>query len=114
MKLRVVQFKHFRDRVIYWVGVLGLSEWHVEVDSGCIDAAAHCEADLGQRMSRIVICDEWDELPSDGEINRYAFHEVVELLLMPLYILSCERFVSELHLEEARHGIIRRLENHLL
>jgi hypothetical protein len=52
-----------------------------------------------------------DEPPGEAGIRLVAFHEVCELLLARMLICATARYVSRDEIEEAKHEIIRTLEN---
>jgi hypothetical protein len=110
-------FDYFCKRSRFWIKYFGLLDWDVDYDfdkeKG--DHVAYCVSNLEGKAATIGFCRDWDETkPTKKQLDLAAFHEVCELLLSPLNILSKERFITESRVDEARHSIIRRLENTLL
>lgn len=113
-------FDYFCKRARYWIKYFGLLEWDIdfffnknEEDQG--EELAYCIANLEGRAATLGLCHAWQETkPNRKQLNLVAFHEVCELLLSPINILSKARFITESRIDEARHSIIRRLENTIL
>ncbi len=119
MKITGRHFKIFRRECRRWLRFFGLTDWqvyyeHREADT---DDRAWCETKLSARTATIGLNAVWDCEPDDygidanEEMRKAAFHEVVELLLSPLYSEALYRFTTGDALVEADHGIVRRLEN---
>lgn len=63
-----------------------------------------------------VLADRLDvERKSESDIQRYlddcAFHEVMELLLLPLVNCAQGRYTTEADIERCKHKIIMKLHN---
>ena len=115
MKLTKNQFALFCEEVQKWRDRAGLLRWSLSVGDEVSndDSDAECWGNLLSGIAGISIKQNWDSKPSDRYITQLAFHEVMELLLLPLSTLAEERFCTENQLEMARHDVIRTLE-HLL
>ena len=113
-------FDLFCRRSRVWIKYFGLLDWDVdfffnknEEEQG--EQLAYCMTNLDGRAATLGLCHNWHETqPTRKQINLVAFHEVCELLLSPLNTLSKERFITESRIDEARHSVIRRLENTIL
>ena len=115
MKLTKAQQNLFFAEVKKWRDKVGLLRWSLSIGEGTQsdESDAECWGNLSSGTAVISIRDDWDEKPTDRYITQLAFHEVIELLLLPLSTLAERRFCTADQLEIARHEIIRTLE-HLL
>jgi hypothetical protein len=109
-------FDYFCKRGQYWIKFWGLLEWDVDYifdrDREENENIAYCISNLTGRAATIGLCINWGiTKPTKTQIDRAAFHEVGELLMSPVNILSKERFVTEDMIDDARHAVLRRLEN---
>lgn len=112
-------FSVFEAEVKKWINTFGLHGWSVKILHTSIendDALAWCNAQYDQRIATICLPKIWDahreaNEPTDKFIRKQAFHEVCELLVHRLWYLGKCRYVDESEFEEARHEIIRILEN---
>ena len=95
----------------------GLLDWDVDFvfntdPEDQDDRLAYCFADLSGKAATIGLCVDWKQTkPTREQMDLSAYHEVCELLLSPLNILAKERFITESRIDEARHSVIRILEN---
>ena len=62
-------------------------------------------------LANSTIQQEWKCEPYDGQVERIAFHETMEIMLSPLWTLAEKRSVTLDEIEQAKHTIIKRLEN---
>ena len=106
-------FERYKKETKYWVERFGLTDIEMFVEHDQIDEEARAVAivQLEAKIARSILQQVWTSKPSDGEIERVAFHEFMEVLLSPLWVLATRRHITEDELESARHGIIRRFEN---
>jgi hypothetical protein len=75
------------------------------------ETRAQCWIHFDGRVANTVLQEKWDDVPYPGEIERVAFHEVMEAMLSDLWMLTTRRYLSEDEVEVARHRLIRILEN---
>jgi len=106
-------FAKFKHEVEYWIDKFGLKEIELTIghDQTDDDARAFACSDTESKTCQIVLQKNWNLIPENEEIERIAFHEVIETLLGDLWFHAMNRFSTELEMESARHAIIRRLEN---
>lgn len=113
-------FNAFEDEAKFWIDVLGLKEWRIEIcltDAGK-DRFAQCGFDCSAKASSIELNEQWldgktdcYEGPSDDRARISAFHEVLELMLAEIEETLISDPRNEQRIESERHRIIRRLEN---
>lgn len=109
-------FNTFKAEGERWLKLFGLSDWNVDfIHSNSEDedgANATCWGNIHQKYAKITMYCVWDdELLNKEQISMVAFHEVLELLLMELRVLSGERYIQPSQLETAIHSVIQRLTN---
>lgn len=97
----------------YWQKFFGLLDWEIiYVLAASRDHRAWCSVgELKDRVAEIGLAHRWEIQPTDKQIRRTVFHEIVELLTMRLYILAISRDASYQNIVEENHKIIRALEN---
>ncbi len=106
-------FEIFKKECAKWIEFFGLKDWeigyhHQEDD----DTLASLKYDLSGGWATIYLATEWERKePTILEVKECAFHEVCELLLARIRTLAMYRFTTRDEIEEATHGIIRRMEN---
>lgn len=115
-KITKKHLKTFNKCVHFYLTNFSLKDWEVEVEVGEDETTtrAECFTSLEDKYCKIKIDPRWDVEPTPVELNKTAFHEVMELLLSPLYSLAKDRFITEKQISEAGHSIIMRLQNLLL
>jgi hypothetical protein len=88
-------------------------EWRVEFLHEKLDGLfASITWDLNGKCATFVFNLELDKKDHEQlNIEKTAFHEVVHLLIGPLYTLARRRFVEEDRIEEISEDIVRTLEN---
>ena len=107
-------FKIFKKECKKWIKYFGLKNWDVKYthkeDSG---SYACYYIGLESRGITLQLCKDIPRKhrkPSD--IRKYAFHEVVESMIVgPLKALAKGRYANEGRIEGAGHDIVRILEN---
>ena len=104
-------FEIFIEASKSWIATFGLLGWEVDFSHEELEARGQCAADLDGRVARLSLSTYWSEKPTDDDLKLCAFHEAMELMLMPVRILAMERYTTEDALDGAIHGVIRRLEN---
>ncbi len=105
---------HFEARVRYWLKVLSLGDWKVEVfraDTG--EDSAHAEMWHDAHGAFIKLSELLKYKPTKRWLNALALHEVAHILLCDLKRLIKDRVVTDNMADTAEHAIIRRLENAL-
>jgi len=114
VKTTKTHFDIFKRECRYWIRRFGLGDWCVEFfhEQWEGENMAGCAANLSGAVASLCLYRDWKDIAvTNSEIKRIAFHEVCELLVVRLEILAGARFVTKNEIIEARHGIIRRLEN---
>ena len=108
-------FKLFVKECRYWLAYFGLTAWEVifvQEDEHVEDTSARawCSVeDLSDRQVVMGIARVWDIEPDLPNISKVAFHEVLELLTMRLFVLAATGVVMQIR--EENHALIRTLEN---
>jgi hypothetical protein len=108
MKTTRAQFETFKRQFGQWQRNLGLTEWrirflHERTDS---DVAACVEAHCESRIAVVVL-----GLVCDCPMEEVARHEALELLLSVFEDVARARYIRPDDVVQARHAVIRRLEN---
>ena len=102
----------FKSECEKWINLLGLTDFEVYYDhSDESGQYASCRADMPGMSAVLQLNASSDTKPTHAAVRRHARHEVLELLLQPLWHALLAR---ELHFDWAqseRHAAIRRLEN---
>lgn len=112
-------FKKFQSSVLRYVDMFGLKEWYVTFCHKDMDSLAACTAQNQGKSVCFSLSKKWgwDE-PTDGALDRTAFHEVMELMLDEYNEIICDGDLSVQLKKEWRervdHAVIRRLENVVL
>ena len=111
-------FELFRAECEKWIEIFGLKGWEVHINHDDIDAdetRADCSISTSSRYCEIRLNKKWGKdhgvKLTDRQIERYAFHEVCELLLAPLVANAEHRYATKIEILETTHDIIRTLEN---
>jgi hypothetical protein len=112
MKTTKKDFALFKKECEKWIEIFGLKGWRVYIEHKIPPKGkAWCELDLENRIATIIMNLDWDDDKCDYEIRKTAFHESCELLLGRMDVVSKWRHSSESEIDEARHEVIRILEN---
>lgn len=117
MKTTKKDFELFKSFCDGHIKRLGLVEWSVHYNHGYIDGSyAETGYKLSGGVATITLSKHWDDLrpKTDEHINRLALHEVLHIVMAPLFAEAGERYTNQMALETAEHLIIRRLENVLV
>ena len=114
MKLTSKDFEYFKDRCHFWIERFGMIDWQVHYEMGDIeDNRGRCLAHYKGRVATIALTDNLDcrrkELHEN--LDRTAFHEVMELFLSPLECCARSRIWDDDIYDRENHAIIRTLEN---
>jgi len=113
-KTTPADFKIFQEEVAYWQRRLGLLDWEINTRHQKIEGRGECWANLQGRTATLAlgkVFHNYDEPPGEAGIRLVAFHEVCELLLARMLICATARYATRDEIEEAKHEIIRTLEN---
>ena len=106
-------FEFFKECVKNWVDFFGLYNWEVGVHSeeGNGDGSlAYTTFHVENKRADIFLCEDWDGLEkTDRELDKTAFHEVCEVLLLRIRYLAGKREFSYDELDGEIHSIIRIL-----
>lgn len=106
-------FELFKKCITYWIKHFGLYGWDVHLDHRTDkDSLAYTSYNVPNRSVTIVLSKDWDCTKiTDIQIDKSAFHEIGELLMMRLRFIAETRFISEEEIGEEVHNIIRILEH---
>jgi hypothetical protein len=108
-------FKAFKATCLHWIEAFGLKDWEVSIEfsDDNPDMRAWCTASVMEtRIAVLGLTRTWSYKPSQDELRRCAFHEVLELLLMPIRLRVMDiPGVDSRVLDEEAHRVIRILEN---
>jgi hypothetical protein len=114
MKTTKKHFELFQKEAAKWIEYLGLKGWRVTFRHYYLSgsrAEIHSDS-LADRSVSIFLSTDWgNDLVTDSNIKRSAFHEVCELLLLRIYSMAVDRDSTESQVTEESHNIIRTLEN---
>lgn len=112
-KTTLNHFAIFKKECERWIDRYGLKDWHIYFKHSEIEheVCARAEADLENRLARITLNTEWEEVePTRANLQSAAYHEVCHILLHRLTELALLRG-NLAEIENEVHVIIRRLEN---
>lgn len=109
-----VHFTQFQDEASHWLRQFSLGDWCVIFahDKTPEDTYAATQACVEARHVKMVLGTHWpDEVePTEFEVRRTAFHEVVEVLLFPLREFMVNAFTDG-RITGDVHAAIQRIEN---
>ncbi len=115
MKTTKKHFKYYKKRVQYWIKVLNLQNYDLDILHDYIDIdgsplAGGCSRSKNARHAAIWLGKNWCGQPiTQKELNKVALHECLELLLFDIVeMISC-RFMDAANIEPERHNIIQTL-----
>nr|DAE79003.1 MAG TPA: hypothetical protein [Caudoviricetes sp.] len=110
-------FDIFKDEARKWINLFGLKDWEIffrfeEMED--FDRAL-CRTNWAGKVCNLALARWHSEERTEGDIRKYAFHEVCELLLTEMERIALDEEIPYTErkglAEAARHGVIRRLEN---
>ena len=112
--------KLFTDRVRFWQEHLGLLSWCIDVLPQMKDTSEastyvnNTEAGVSNRRVTVAYSLGFihDEKTTDEMVDKAAFHEVCEVLLVPLRTMA-QRAAGDHLVDNEVHAVIRVLENRL-
>jgi len=102
--------KHFERFVV----MFGLRNYQVHFyfpGQICENSRASMYVTIDGGQVQLSLAEEWDMEPTDSNLARTAFHEALELMLVPLEIIGQMRYVTQDRFEEEVHKVVRTLEN---
>ena len=112
--------KYFIDAVNFFIDFFGLHDYEIDISARETedDACAYCEGynlslvDSPRRYS-IFYNPRWVESAEKTEIQRSAFHEILELQIYYLRQLASNAsiIIADREIDNECHRIIKRLEN---
>jgi hypothetical protein len=113
------QFKFFEKCVYKWINFFGIKEFNVEVEfieAIKNDCVANCRAGYKNKNAMIGLSTQYDKpsIFSKNNLDIYALHEVLHLLLWDFSAVGQSRYVEENEFENKEHEIIQKLINALL
>jgi hypothetical protein len=110
-KLTKKHLEIYEQAAMPWLSILGLSEWRVYFELMDLESAyACCSADLEGRVVLLGLAKVWHEPITKKKLIDSARHEVLELLLQPMWHAVLARSLDVDWAEGQRHAIVRRLE----
>jgi hypothetical protein len=106
-------FEKFKKFTMYWVDFFGLRNWEVEFDHKEDDTSmAYTTFNVLNRNVMIVLAMDWGERKvTDEELDKTAFHEVCEVLLLKIRYIADARYIMDEDIGSEIHDVIRVLEN---
>jgi len=115
MKMTKLDIKKFKGYVGYWIEYFGIYGWEVNVNlQDKEDNDEHNMAvtyfDILNRRADIELGYEWNQEITDKELNKTAFHEVLEVLFSRIRTIAASRFITDSEIDEELHNLIRTLE----
>ena len=113
-KTTAKHFEIYKKECEKWIDVFGLKGWepYFEHDIKDENALAQMFADIEGRTCTFFLAPDWGGNPvTNEELDKTAFHEVLELLLARLNFLANSRSVNQSEIVEEIHHIIRTFEN---
>ena len=118
MKTTLKHFEYFKEHCQVWLAYWGLTDWRVQfihAPSALEDGSnpmSYTTACTEQMFAVISFSDNQPEsLITPKEVAEAAFHEIAELLAMPLQIHAMSRWSTEEQIDSASHALIQRLTN---
>ncbi len=109
----------FKQCVLKYAKLFNLAYYQITISERFKEeAAASCYSNPGAGMATISYSVDWvyDENTTDAEIEKTAFHEVMELLLSRLTVMATNINMprTDEGVDHAAHMVIRTLENVVL
>ena len=103
----------FVAEVKYWVNKFGLTEWELRFElQEDNENEAFLIHDVETGDATFVLSNQWElKNFSEKAIRLAAFHEVQELILVPLREMAEDRNFNDKDYTKETHRIIRRFEN---
>lgn len=117
MKLNQKHYKIFKDECKKWIDVFGLKEYSVAFEFTKLKGAyATSNPSYDSKIVTIKLGTNIDDLLDhgkdlDGMVKEWALHEVLHVVLNPIYCLSIARHATRAEIDQAEEGIVVRLTN---
>jgi len=114
-ELKKTEIEYFKRCAKYWYNYFHMTNWCLQVE--CLNleepAFAMFQGSIPDMHGVITLNQSWPiHMISNLELDRVAFHEVCEMLIYPLTVISEQRFnVIPEGITREVHSIIRVLEN---
>ena len=106
-------FKYYKERTEHWINHFGLYNWDVNVheDEDEYDGNLACTmSNIDNKRADIYLCVDWgDTEMTRHELDKVAFHEVLEVMLAEIRHLAGRRDIRFEEIDGAIHSIIRIL-----
>jgi len=109
-KTKKKDFDEFVKEAEYWIDYFGLLDWEFHFYHISTNGRAHYWADIQGRLASIELNTEWTFIPTLKDLQLSAFHEVCEIMIVPLSGMTSNVYDRNF-VEGKTHTIIRRLEN---
>lgn len=110
---KIDPFKYFKECVNRWVDHFGLYNWdaNVHIDDDEYDGAlAYTLYNVDNKRADIYLVMDWNGTKmTRHELNKTAFHEVLEVMLSEIRHLAGRRDIRFEEIDSAIHSIIRIL-----
>jgi hypothetical protein len=104
-------FEYYKERCNFYQKFFNLQDWEFYYKIEDDEENRGTSVSLpNSRVSTIAIDEEWGEYATKKEIDKLAFHEVMEVLFAMLRIYG-DMFVNEMHVDREIHSVIRTMEN---
>jgi len=85
--------------------------WKVYVEhANCENSLADCSTDYDGRAATIRLNTKWRALITDDSLDESALHEVLEVMLSPLFGSAKARVWDEVEYTKNHHSVIRVFE----
>lgn len=105
----------FQAECSRWIDFLGLYEYRIvfvhDPDNMEDEAAGWCMSSLDNGTATIALGMHSPDPVDEDSIRATARHEILELLMWPMFEVAARRYVTLPQIHQARHNIIRRLES---
>ncbi|MBE9542064.1 MAG: hypothetical protein IMF01_07070 [Proteobacteria bacterium] len=105
--------KYFTLRINYWVEFFGLHNWDVNVhadDDTDEETLAETYSNVNNKRADIYLIMDWgDTEMTQSELDKTAFHEVLEVMLAEIRYIAGKRDIRFGEIDSAIHSIIRIL-----
>lgn len=112
METKKKHFKFFKKRCRHWLEHFGLNRYEVYFEHKKCNNVAEIYYNIAGGIATIRLnTNPVGISPSRGELDKTAFHEVLELLLARLNVLAKCRYVCESEIDTEIHTIIRTFES---
>lgn len=116
MKTTKADFEEFKKYCLEFQEKFSLTNYKIYFHQVTIkDAFADCSWEKEAAVAVIRLARSWsnERAKTSKEIKLLALHEILHLLLSEIDDVAYARFARSQEIDEAEHGIIRRLEHAL-